>query len=134
MPALAAALLLAAACQTQGGARSPDLPTLSGDKYGYDIEQYRGRTVRVCGRLAQRESGWGVEYIPRQGDFFFFHGYPAVLVAGCAGAAPRLDPDGCLTGRIAAADGSLSPPPRNEWDDMPVNRDWFLHAQCSAER
>ncbi|HEY0012851.1 MAG TPA: hypothetical protein VGB79_08370 [Allosphingosinicella sp.] len=130
---LAATALLAAACQTQGGARSPDPPTLSGNQYGYSIDRHKGRTVRVCGRLTERESRWAVEYVPRQGDYFF-HGYPAVLIAGCAGSAPRLDRDGCLTGRIAAVDGSLAPPPRRLHDDMPIDRDWFLHAQCSAPR
>ena len=128
-----AAALAAAACQSLERTSPAELPTLTGNQYGYGIERYQGRTVRVCGRLTERESRWAVEYVPRQGDFFF-HGYPAVLVAGCAGAAPRLDRDGCLTGRIAAADGSLVLPSRVEWDDMPVSRDWFLHAQCSAPR
>ncbi|HZF96011.1 MAG TPA: hypothetical protein VEZ20_14205 [Allosphingosinicella sp.] len=128
---VAVAALLAAACQTQGRAGSPGLPTLSGTQYGYGIERHTGQTVEVCGRLTERESRWAVEYIPREDDFFF-HGYPAVLIAGCAGAAPRLDRDGCLTGRIAAADGSLVLPSQRVWDDMPVSRDWFLHPICSA--
>lgn len=126
-----AAALLAAACQTQGRAGSPGLSTLTGNQYGYGIERHKGQSVRVCGRLTERESRWAVEYVPRQGDVFF-HGNPAVLIAGCAGAAPRLDRDGCLTGRIAAVDGSLSPPPRRLHDDMPIDRDWFLHPQCPA--
>jgi hypothetical protein len=123
-----AALLLAAACQTSQ--RSSALPTLAGTDTGYGIEAYRGRVVRVCGRLVQRESRWAVEYVSRPGDTLF-HGYPAVLIAGCP-HAPRLDRSGCIVGRVAAEDGSLSPPPRQVHDDDPVSRDWLLHAQCRA--
>lgn len=132
LPRLAAAALLAAGCQAGPRMDRTDMPKLAGTQYGYDIERFRGQTVRVCGRLVQRESHWAVEYIPREGDAFF-HGYPAVLIAGCQ-ETPRLDRQGCLAGRIAAIDGSLNPPPRRIDDDTPISRDWFLHPQCSAPR
>lgn len=131
--AIAAIALLLAGCEAARQSSAMEVPTLAGNEFGYDIQQYRGRTVRVCGRAAQHVSRFAVEYIPKAGDTFF-HGYPAVLVVPCDGEEPRLDRDNCLTGRVAAADGSMNPPARNIHDDRPVDRDWFVHAQCRGAR
>lgn len=130
--AFAAVVVLSAACQTGRPSPAAVLPMLAGTHSGYGIETYRGRVVRVCGRLAQRQSRWAVEYVPRPGDAFF-HGYPAVLIAGCD-AAPRLDRNGCLVGRVAAEDGSMNPPPRSVRTNDPYSLDWFLHPQCRRIR
>jgi hypothetical protein len=127
--AAAAASFLAAGCRTGDDIAAASPTTLDVDANGYRIERYSGRTVRVCGRLSQYEGRHAVEYVPRPGETFF-HGPPVVLLAPCASGAPRLDRDGCLTGRIAAIDGSMTPPPQNVHDDSPVSRDWFLHVGC----
>lgn len=119
-----------AACQTDV---RPDLPTLAGTGSGYGIEDYRGQTIRVCGRLTRREDHWAVEHVPRA-DQSYYHGYPAVLLVSCGSAAPQLDRNGCFTGRVAAKDGSFAPPARAVRDNLPVSRDWFVHAPCRSSR
>lgn len=131
--AAASASILVAGCRTGDNSAASPPPTLDVDANGYRIERYPGQTVRVCGRLTQNEGRHAVEYVPRPGEVFF-HGPPVVLLAPCAGRAPRLDRNGCLTGRVAAIDGSMRPPPQNLHDDSPVSRDWFLHVRCPARR
>jgi|SRR5215217_127612 len=129
----ALAICALAACRTVTPAPSPDVPRLIGNQYGYDIERYKGQMVRVCGRVVDTQFGVAVEYVPRPGDFFF-HGSPAVLIVPCGSARPSPDADNCILGRVAARDGSVTPPPRTSTDDRPVDRDWFLHPQCPARR
>ncbi|MDP8994588.1 MAG: hypothetical protein M3N07_06375 [Pseudomonadota bacterium] len=76
-----------------------------------------------------------MEHIPGPGEVYF-HGYPKVLVVPHDAQPPRLDRDGCITGRIAARNGALTlPTPRTVLtDDSPVDRDWYLHAQRPAQR
>jgi hypothetical protein len=98
----------------------------------YDVQRYRGRTIRVCGRLAQIEGRWAVEHVSLPGEVYF-HGPPAVFVLSCTGQSPRLEHDGCLTGRIARQDGSLRPPAQpTDMGDAPYDYDWFLHPQCPS--
>jgi hypothetical protein len=131
--AAGAASILIAGCRTGDAAAAAAPAALGVDADGYRIERHRGQIVRVCGRPAQFDGRPAIEHIRRPGETFF-HGPPTVLLVPCGGAAPRLDRDGCITGRVAALDGSMNPPPRTLHDDRPVSPDWFLHLQCPARR
>jgi hypothetical protein len=103
---------------------------------GYSIEKYRGQTVRICGRLSSLGDGiWSIETIENP-EPFYWHGRPAVFVVACADQDPKLDSDGCLTGRVALKDGSIEIPQNSQVvrDFTPRNPDWFVHPQCSGRR
>lgn len=129
---LSASLAATVACATAAGV-GPEVPTLSVNSAGYRVTRYKGRTVRVCGRLAQVEGRWAVQHIQRPREFFL-HGLPAVFVATCDQTPPRLDRHGCLVGRIAREDGSLDEPRSVLTDDSPFTHYWLLHPQCPAAR
>lgn len=122
-----------AACQSTFNSGSEYLPTLAVENHRYDVQRYRGQTVRACGRLVRRDSDWAVEHVAPPSEIYF-HGAPAVLVIPCGARPPRHDGDSCITGRIAARDGRLTLPlPRRVVeDDSPVDREWFLHPQCRS--
>ena len=131
----AAILLLVSACQTRAGAAENQAPQLAVTDHEFQVRRHVGQTVRVCGRLTQYEGDWAVQHVPAPGETYF-HGYPAVLVKGCGATAPRLDPGGCITGRVAARDGGLTLPAARVVvaDDSPIDRDWLLHPQCPMSR
>jgi hypothetical protein len=133
--AIALVAVLATACQTGAQSGYEQTPTLAIENYEFNLRRHIGRTVRVCGPLVEYEGEWAVQAVPEPGEVYF-HGYPAVLVVPCGGEPPRLDRDGCITGRIAARDGALTLPPtrRVVRDDSPVDRDWFIHPQCRSSR
>jgi hypothetical protein len=116
-----------AACRTVTPAPSPDAPTLMLEDYAFNLSPHHGETVRVCGRIVQVRSHWAIEHVRQEGELFF-HGAPAIFLAWSGSRAPRLDRNGCITGRIAREDGSLVPPvqPTNT-SDAPYDYDWFLH-------
>jgi hypothetical protein len=133
---LAAAILVAAAsglgaCRTGPAPAPAEIPTLAVENYEYGIRRFVGQSVRVCGRIMRYESEWGVQRVGEAGEIYF-HTPPTVLIVPCGAAPPRLDSDGCITGRVAARDGRLElPAPRTVLqDDSPVDREWFLHPQC----
>lgn len=98
---------------------------------------YRGRTVRVCGRwspdrraASETNRQWSISQ--RDPKARRPHVY-SVGIKSCGERRPRLD-QGCITGRIAREDGSLDLP-----TDMLVQShvtgslEWWLHPQCMAE-
>lgn len=129
---VAALLALAggmAACVTD--AAEPKVPTLSAGQLARTIEQYSGRTVRVCGvfrekldpaevgeawELAQPNDphphGAGVQVVPQSSD------------------RPQLDSFGCIKGRIAYGDGTLDKSKQSNIvtiTDSLVSYVWYLH-------
>ena len=130
--------LAAIACvsgETATGGASDNAPTLALEHLAYNIERYKGRTIRVCGRIVQSERlpSFSVEHVPEPGEVFF-HALPKVFLATCGREAPRLDSQGCIAGRIAREDGSLEIPAAVTSSDAPVNYEWFLHPQCGRAR
>jgi len=105
--AIVTAAVLVAACQTVERMHSASVPTLAIEDHAFNVRRYVGRTVRVCGRVVADESEWAVQRVPGPGEFYF-HGLPAVLVMPCGAAPPRLDADGCITGRIASRNGAFA--------------------------
>lgn len=99
---------------------------------------YRGRTVRVCGRWQNRsarsgddapETGWSLT-APNPPGMHGPHTY-SVIVAACRGARPRLT-NGCVTGRIAREDGSLAMPEAIlVASHVTGSNEWWLHPQCA---
>jgi hypothetical protein len=140
LPLAVAAVLVASAfglgaCRSGAARSAADVPTLAIENHEYGVRRYVGRTVRVCGRLTRYETDWGIERVTEPGEFYF-HGLPTVLIVPCGAEPPRLDSDGCITGRVAARDGRLELPARRTvlQDDSPVDREWFLHPQCRRRR
>jgi hypothetical protein len=129
---ISAAMGMIAACATVDDPRAT-APTLSVNSSGYNVEGHKGRTVRVCGRLAWVEGRWAVQHVQRPGEFFL-HGLPAVFVAGCGGAVPTLDRNGCVTGRVTRENGTLDESRRVVTNDSPWTHYWIVHPQCGSER
>lgn len=124
-----------AGCYAGGRAASPDVPTLAIEDYQFNLRRYIGQRARVCGQVVREGGHWGVARLPVSGEFYF-HGRPTILVIACGDEPPRLDRNGCITGRVAAEDGTLTPVPNRSGlqDDSPVDREWFLHPHCPRRR
>ena len=135
LSAAGAAVMIISSCAAPIGARGAEIPTLAVENHEFNLRRYVGQNVRVCGRVVREGPHWGVARIPPPEEFYF-HGPPTVLVIACGAAPPSLDRAGCITGRVAAEDGSLRLAPRRnvQSDDSPIDRDWFLHPQCSTPR
>lgn len=127
----AVAIVAAAACATSvlpAGGETVPLLTLA-----LDPEAWRGREVRTCGPTFQghpAENMWQLSMPHGR------HG-AGILVPGCAGAAPKRDSKGCVSGRIARRDGSIEPTREGEPQTISsamISHDWFLHPQCRAPR
>ena len=132
----AATLCITSACASTLATREAEpVPTLAVENFEFNLRRYIGRSVSVCGRVVRERKHWGVARIPPPGEFYF-HGPPTVLVSSCGDAPPVLDVDGCVTGKVAAEDGTLALAPKRvvQWDDSPIDREWFLHPQCRAAR
>lgn len=96
-------------------------------------EALRGQVVRTCGiqfrriDVTEQHNMWQIS-IPTSVGW-----HPAELdVLKCGDQEPKLDREGCITGRIARHDGALRVPGP---DDIIVSDPgrtpyWALHAQC----
>jgi len=100
-----------------------------------NAQTYRGRMIRVCGAATferWRDSEW-ILAMPRASGY-----HPAeVHVLSCGQVRPRRDSEGCITGRIARRDGSLTPLAPDEpriVSSSIVSYEWFLHARCPSGR
>jgi hypothetical protein len=111
------------------------VPTIPLHVLARTIGDYRGRTVRTCGTDLQASQGANgrVNYgILSASDPASRHNLQAsVHVASCGGERPRLDPGGCVTGRVAREDGSLREPDAVMVSSHAVvDNEWRLHPQC----
>lgn len=97
-----------------------------------DAAAYRGKQVRTCGTdfLPHRDGeAWQLSVPYAEGRHS-----ASVHVIGCQGRPPHRDSEGCITGRVARSDGSLTVPPvldivvRSAPDSLP----WYIHEQCPA--
>lgn len=135
LAAVAAALTVAACCTTRG-AGLPDPPTIALEQLMPQIERYRGRTVRTCGQLdgPRPDRTWIITSL-KQPEEYNTHGRARTLVMPCANTPPRLDLEGCISGRVAQKDGSLNYPPGPiTIEDGSNSLYWHLHPQCPAQR
>lgn len=124
-----------AGCRTM--TQEHEAPTLTVSELARDLARgpasFKGRTVRVCrGRLDQiiptdhRE--WAFSAIGER----FPHG-AGVNVKACGDAAPIVDSQGCLTGRVARPDGSIAEPAPDEGVIVSTaihSYTWYLHEIC----
>ena len=136
-------LTLATACMLVGCMAEPPSPAaLNGVEtvplhvLARTINNYRGRTVRTCGReltpITQANGdirSWELRAVDPTSP----HAFTAyVIIPACNGRRPRLD-ESCAIGRIAREDGSLDPP-----EDIAIgshmigSQEWWLHPQCPA--
>jgi hypothetical protein len=121
------ALVLAACATTRASAPVETIPLIH---LATHIEDYRGHTVRTCGPEFHRAADGRPEWLLTVPGAFGHH--PAgVRIVSCPTQSARTDRHGCITGRIARADGSVS----LAGDPGPVSSAvisgvWFLHAQC----
>jgi hypothetical protein len=125
----------ACAAEQPQTASSSVVPTIPLHVLARTIADYRGRTVRTCGSELQAIPGTEgkVAYaILSARDPASRHNLQAsVHIATCAGERPRLDPGGCVIGRIAREDGSLQEPDAVMVSSHAVvDNEWFLHPQC----
>jgi hypothetical protein len=110
-------------------------PTVPLHDLARTIGDYKGRTVRTCGTELQaiRGTDGTVAYgILSARDPASRHNLQAsVHIASCGGQSPRLDPAGCITGRVAREDGSLQEPDAVMVSSHAVvDNEWILHPQC----
>ncbi len=134
MHALAGAALIglvaagAAGCASMASPDSP--PTIDMVQLIQHIRSYRDRTVRTCGtRLVYSENAWDLQ----RPSGLSYHSAHMRIVA--CGARPVLDGDGCVTGRIARRDGSVSldgPEGEGIMTSEVIDYTWYLHEQCGA--
>jgi hypothetical protein len=127
--ALPAGAALVAACATPSPSE-PAVATLSVAEFARTAEQLKGRTVRACdGKfyeiydLSDKLIGWTFAKSSVQG----YHPVH-IYIGSCGATKPKLDRQGCLTGRVARPDGSMN---RDNWDltvssDV-ANYNWYLH-------
>lgn len=97
-------------------------------------DEYVGRTVRVCApdyKEVYKSSGeWALGGPDPAG-----HHYSRVLVIPCRSSKPEPTAAGkCITGRVAAFDGSLRRPKSDitAINLPPSSRPWYIHEQCPA--
>jgi hypothetical protein len=133
--ALLLGALVAAACATVPAATPIKKVTVSelARNLVRESASLRGSELRVCGgRLLHYEEGeFGGWPLTAVGDPHR-HG-AVVLVRTCRNIRPATDPNGCLNGRVARADGSLLDPAPGESilvTDAIESYVWFLHQSC----
>jgi hypothetical protein len=132
---LLGALLAACTPKQPRSATDSITPTVPLHVLARTIADYKGRTVRTCGTKLQAARGTDgkVAYgILSARDPASRHNLQAsVHVASCGGERPRLDPGGCVTGRVAREDGSLDEPDAVLVSSHAVvDNEWRLHPQC----
>ena len=114
------------------GAAPPAAPTVPLVQLATNIEDYRGQTVRTCGRRLVRTDGqrvWQLS-VPRA----FGHHPAGVLVLPCGELRPPAGDESCVTGRVARRDGSTEPTQEGQLrivSSAVINHNWYLHAQCT---
>jgi hypothetical protein len=131
--------LIAIAAGCQASIRNSEVPTLTVSALARDLDggpaSFKGQIVRVCrGRLTRLDPPTRREWQFAALGESFRHG-AGVRVKPCGDAAPSLDSQGCLQGRIARADGSMAEPAPDESvlvASAIVSFVWYLHAQCPA--
>jgi hypothetical protein len=102
-----------------------------------NIEDYRGRTVRVCGgRLRPNRDATGnirSWHLSVSDPVSPPPSTAYVIIRPCAQERPRLT-RGCAVGRIARENGSLDAPESMVIASHSIgSREWWLHPQCRAD-
>jgi len=116
------------------------MPTLTVSELARDLApprgplSFKGRMVRVCrGRLTPVTPASLHRWELSGPETTYPYG-AIVLVQTCGAARPQLDREGCLTGRVARADGSVRERAAGENEVMTagttISHTWYLHPQC----
>jgi hypothetical protein len=133
--ALFGAFLGACTPEQPRSATGPITPTVPLHVLARTIADYKGRTVRTCGTKLQAARGtdgkvaYGI--LSARDPASRRDRQASVHIASCGGERPRLDPGGCVTGRVAREDGSLQEPDTVMVSSHAVvNNEWILHPQC----
>jgi hypothetical protein len=125
---------LAAGCQTVMS--NSEIPTITVSELARDLDRgqasFRDRNVRVCrGRLDRMQPAESRKWAFAAVGDPFPHG-ASVFVNSCRGE-PVPDSQGCLQGRIAPPDRSLSDPSERVISSSIIESyDWYLHVNCRS--
>jgi len=134
--------LLVAACLLATGCRERSAHSASGQSvvtvplhvFARNAADYRGQTIRTCGREVRpitQSNGEIRSWQLRAIDPTSPHRFEAfVVLPACGSRPPRLE-HGCVTGRIAREDNSLDVPDAIIVTDHAIgSEEWWLHPSC----
>ncbi len=115
-----------AALQPQG--EVPAIPIL---EVALHAEKYKDQVIRTCGPIYQQR----FQSTPKVWELIqpAAVGYHPATVLVIRRPAPQPTTEGrCVTGRVAALNGSLRKPELEVFSSAPLSEPWYIHEQCPA--